>query len=234
MKATQLMKMHPEYPWTTQAHNVFKWILLAQVAISILIGVIFGDLLMAVVIALVIVSVPIFLGINMPHHPISRHAVGIATQLMAALHIQQTFGMTEMHFAIFVLLAFLFFFRDWKVVVSSVVVVAVHHIGFFALQYYQIGSFVAFEEGRVMFSILIIHAVFAVAEGVVLGFMARKSHNEAVGAELLKTTVRNIMGKDGLIDLDEKHLTDVEVFPYSGDGEHLYPRYVRIVVASFF
>ena len=204
------MQTAKEYSWTLEAHAVFKWILLVQFIIALGIGLATNSVITAIVIGAPIVIIPIYLGIKMPHYPISRHTVGIATQLMAALHIQQTFGMTELHFEIFVMLAFLFFFRDWRVVVSSTLVVAVHHIGFFGLQYFNVDGFYAFEEGRVLIYVLVIHALFAVAEAVVLGFMAHKSHHEAIGAELLRKSVVKIMRDDGLIDLNESNLQEAE------------------------
>lgn len=205
------MQTVKEYSWTLEAHSVFKWILLVQFIIALGIGLATNSVITALVIGIPVLIIPIYLGIKMPHHPISRHTVGIATQLMTALHIQQTFGMTEMHFEVFVMLAFLFFFRDWRVVVSSTLVVALHHIGFFGLQFFNVEGFYAFEEGRVVLYVLIIHALFAVAEAIVLGYMAHKSHHEAIGAELLRTSVVKIMREDGLIDLNESNLQDAEV-----------------------
>lgn len=199
------------YPWILQAHRVFKWILVVQFLISLIIGFYTDTLMLAVAVGLPIVVLPIWLGISAPYNPVSRHAVGIATQLMTALHIQQSFGMTEVHFEVFVMLAFLFFFRDWRVVVSSTLVVAIHHIGFFALQYFQIDGFYAYETGKLAFFILVIHAVFAIAEATLLSFMAHKSHHEAIASELLKTSVRKIMREDGLIDLSDSNLGESEV-----------------------
>ncbi|MBF7073787.1 methyl-accepting chemotaxis protein [Glaciecola sp. MH2013] len=197
----------PKYAWTLQAHKIFRWILLAQLAIAIIIGFITDDLVTAFLVGIPIIAVPIFLSISQPHAPISRHVVGIATQLMTALHIQQAFGMTEMHFEVFVVLAFLIFFRDWKVVVSSTVAVAVHHILFFVIQS-QGGGVYIFEANRVFFYILVIHALFAVAEGAVLAVMSHRSHNEAFAAELLQNSVKQIMSSDGKINLSNAKAID--------------------------
>lgn len=88
-------------------HKVFAGLLLGQYLLSIAIGIVTDTLLMGAGIGLVIILVPIFLGITQASSALSRHSVAIAIQLMAALHIQQTMGMTEMHFQVFVLLALL-------------------------------------------------------------------------------------------------------------------------------
>jgi methyl-accepting chemotaxis protein len=133
--------------------------------------------------------------------------IAIATQLMTALHIQQAYGMTEMHFEVFVVLAFLIFFRDWKVVISATLTVAVHHVLFYVLQVNGSGV-VIFEANRLFFYILVIHALFAVVEGAVMTFMAHRSHQEALMSELLQSSVKRIMAEDGKVDLQEAHLVD--------------------------
>jgi methyl-accepting chemotaxis protein len=195
----------PKYAWTLQAHKVFRWILVVQLLIAVFIGFVTDDLITPFLIGLPIIAVPIFLSFSQPHAALTRHVIGIATQFMTALHIQEAYGMTELHFEVFVVLAFLIFYRDWKVVASSTVAVAVHHILFYVIQSQGGGVFI-FEANRVFFYILVIHALFAVAEGAVMGIMSYRSHNEAVAAELLQQAVDRIMGADGRIDLSDTEI----------------------------
>ena len=53
--------------------------------------------------------------------------------------------MLEMHFGIFVSLAFLVYYRDWLPIVVAAAVIAVHHLSFFALQSQGAGVFVVQE-----------------------------------------------------------------------------------------
>lgn len=199
------MSSTQSYPWIKQAHETFRIVLIAQLVLAFVIGFITDTLLIAALIGVPIAIVPILLGLKLPDEAVSRHAVGIATQLMAALHIQLTFGMTEMHFQVFVMLAFLFFFRDWKVVISSVAVVAVHHVLFFILQYQNTG-FVIVDEGKTTFLILVIHAAFAVAEAIVLAIMANRSHHEALVSLSLQQSVDKITAQGDVIDLSDENL----------------------------
>jgi two-component system, sensor histidine kinase and response regulator len=57
----------------------------------------------------------------------TRHAIAIGQMLMSALLIQVGNGRIEFHFHIFGSLAFLAFYRDWKVLVSASLVIAIHH-----------------------------------------------------------------------------------------------------------
>lgn len=201
------MTEQTQYPWTLQAHKIFRWILFVQLAISILIGFITDDLFTAFIVGLPIVAIPFIFSIQQPHTVISRHMIAVATQLMTALHIQQAYGMTEMHFEVFVVLAFLILFRDWKVVISGTLTVAVHHILFFILQTNGAGVFI-FEDNKLFFYILVIHALFALAEGGVLTVISRSSHKEAVASELLKSSVVRIMSTDGRFDLQDSQLNE--------------------------
>jgi methyl-accepting chemotaxis protein len=59
---------------------------------------------------------------------VTRHVVAVAVQLMVALLIHVTGGRIETHFAIFGVLAFLSFYRDWRVLITATVVVAADHV----------------------------------------------------------------------------------------------------------
>ena len=76
-----------------------------------------------------IAALPIGLALALPGRAPTRHVVGIAQMLMGALLIHLTQGRIETHFHVFGSLAFLAFYRDWRVLVSaSVVVVADHYL----------------------------------------------------------------------------------------------------------
>ena len=78
--------------------------------------------------------------------------------------------------------------------------VAVHHISFFFLQAGGAPLFI-FEEGHISFSILLMHAAFALAEGGVLMYMAKQSHQEGAGAAELRLAIDNMQRSDGKLDL---------------------------------
>jgi PAS domain S-box-containing protein len=72
-------------------------------------------------------SLPIVLALTRPGRPSTRYAVGIGQMLMGALLIHLTGGRIETHFHVFGSLAFLSFYRDWRVLVPATVVVAADH-----------------------------------------------------------------------------------------------------------
>ncbi len=81
-----------------------------------------------------IIALPaILLGLFRPSRVSTRHAIGVCQMLMGGLFIHLSGGRIETHFHVFGSLAFLAFYRDWRVLVSASAVVVVDHLarGFF-------------------------------------------------------------------------------------------------------
>ncbi len=81
----------------------------------------------AVILGGLICSLPVFAAKYRPGHWLTRHIIAIAQMLMSALLIHVTGGRIETHFHVFGSLAFLAFYRDWKVLVTATVVVTLDH-----------------------------------------------------------------------------------------------------------
>lgn len=73
-------------------------------------------------------SFPVYLALTRPGHAFTRHTIAVAQMLTSALLIHLTGGRIETHFHVFGSLAFLAFYRDWRVLVSATLVVALDHI----------------------------------------------------------------------------------------------------------
>src|SRR6185436_12315203 len=81
----------------------------------------------ALILGSAISSLPIFLALTRPGRPSTRYIVAVGQMLMGALLIYLTGGRIETHFHVFGSLAFLSFYRDWRVLVPATVVVAADH-----------------------------------------------------------------------------------------------------------
>jgi signal transduction histidine kinase/CheY-like chemotaxis protein/HPt (histidine-containing phosphotransfer) domain-containing protein len=81
----------------------------------------------AVFLAGIINSLPIALAIFRPGKVLTRHTIAIAQMLTSAVLIHLSGGRIETHFHVFGSLAFLAFYRDWRVLVTATVVVAADH-----------------------------------------------------------------------------------------------------------
>jgi len=129
---------------------------------------------------------------------LSRMAVAVATMVFCALHIHQAAGRTELHFGIFVLLAFLLCYRDWSVIVAAAATAAVHHLSFNYLQELGFGVRCLSEAGLAN---VLVHAGYVVAETAVLCYLARMLCREALQSAELRVSVAALMHADGRIDL---------------------------------
>jgi signal transduction histidine kinase len=74
-----------------------------------------------------IMSLPVFLALSQAGRTSTRHVIAVSQMLMSALLIHLTGGRIETHFHVFGSLAFLAFYRDWRVLISASIVVAVDH-----------------------------------------------------------------------------------------------------------
>ncbi|HUR20511.1 MAG TPA: HAMP domain-containing sensor histidine kinase [Vicinamibacterales bacterium] len=70
---------------------------------------------------------PALLALLKPGAPVTRYTIASAQMLMGGLLIHLTGGRIETHFHIFGSLAFLAFYRDWRVLVPATIVVALDH-----------------------------------------------------------------------------------------------------------
>jgi two-component system, sensor histidine kinase and response regulator len=127
--------------------QMFLWLLLAQWAFAIVlafavspyawegktrsvhlhvqIAVFFGGLINALPIALILTR---------PGLPSTRYVVGVAQMLWSGVLIHLTGGRIETHFHVFGSLAFLSFYRDWRVLLFATATVAAdHYLRFFFL-----------------------------------------------------------------------------------------------------
>jgi signal transduction histidine kinase/CheY-like chemotaxis protein len=81
----------------------------------------------AVFLAGIIISLPIALAVFYPGRAITRHTIAVAQMLMSAVLIHLSGGRIETHFHVFGSLAFLAFYRDWRVLITATVVVTADH-----------------------------------------------------------------------------------------------------------
>ncbi|MGB0663946.1 MAG: methyl-accepting chemotaxis protein [Pontibacterium sp.] len=136
----------------------------------------------------------------MPGALVVRLAHGVGFMVFSALFIHQSGGMLEFHFTIFVLLAFLLYYRDWKPIVLAAGVIAVHHLSFNSLQ--ESGAGVFLFEYRSGVGLVLLHAAFVIFETALLVLIAVKSEKEGrQSEELARLTATMRVDEQGSIDL---------------------------------
>jgi two-component system, sensor histidine kinase and response regulator len=75
-----------------------------------------------------VIAFPIVLVILRPGQTLTRHAIAAAQLLSSGLLIHLSGGRNEMHFHVFGSLAFIAFYRDWRVLLTATAVTALDHL----------------------------------------------------------------------------------------------------------
>lgn len=127
----------------------------------------------------------------------SRLCLAVIGMLMVSLHIQLAMGLTELHFGVFVFLAFLLVYRDWRPIVAAAATIAVHHILFDRLQALGWPVFCMTEPN---FGRVLIHAAFVVVQTAVEIVMAVRMRADAQEAQELQSLCQPT--SDGQLNLD--------------------------------
>lgn len=81
----------------------------------------------AIILGAAIASFPVFLAIRCPGATLTRHSIAAGEMLSCGLLIHLMGGRIEAHFQYFVVLAFLAFYRDWRVLLTASAVAATDH-----------------------------------------------------------------------------------------------------------
>ncbi len=181
-------------PYRIDADRIMQAALAGLLVVSVALGVYTGTLAVALAIGLPAVIVPVALMRLAPGSLGGRSAAAAALMIFAALMIQQTRGMIETHFGIFVLLAFLLYYRDWRPILVAAAVIAVHHLSFNYLQAAGTGLYV-FANGTGLQRV-ILHAVYVVVEAGVLIYMAVRLQAETVEAAQVAELARKMAQGD--------------------------------------
>jgi methyl-accepting chemotaxis protein len=182
-------------PQRAGADRIMLSMMVFLTLICLVVGHFTDTLTLALAVALPAWLVPMAIYRAAPGSLASRLAIACALMIYSALTIQQTQGMTETHFGIFTLLAFLLYYRDWRPVVVAAGLIAVHHVAFGALQYLGTGGVVVLD-GQVHVGVIVLHAAYVVFEAGVLIFMAGMLQREAVESALVAEVAGQISEGD--------------------------------------
>jgi methyl-accepting chemotaxis protein len=173
--------------YLTHLHIVGNRLLLSVIAASLLLTFALAPWYhtfdAALVIGVPAAVVPAWLVWMRPAALVTRCAIAASLMIFAALQIDQAHGMIEMHFSIFVMLAFLLFYRDWIPLVFAAAVIAVHHLAFAAMQRAGLPVFVFASAAGI--GMVLVHAAFVIFETALLVWIAvqLRGEVEAVGCE---------------------------------------------------
>ncbi len=132
----------------------------------------------------------------------SRLMLTTALAALVALHIQLAHGETEYHFGVFVTLALLMVYLDWRPIVYAAALFAVHHVGFDRLQAFGFGFYCLTEPN---FWRVVLHAVYVVVQTALEVMLVIGLARTARQGDELTDLVERVDQPDG-IALDVKNV----------------------------
>ncbi|MEW6479896.1 MAG: methyl-accepting chemotaxis protein [Pseudomonadota bacterium] len=132
----------------------------------------------------------------------SRLMLTTALAALVALHIQLAHGETEYHFGVFVTLALLMVYLDWRPIVYAAALFAVHHVGFDRLQAFGFGFYCLTEPN---FWRVVLHAVYVVVQTALEVMLVIGLARTARQGDELTELVERVDQPDG-IALDVKNV----------------------------
>ncbi len=138
--------------------------------LPILVGVAWWQktpLLEALLLGAAVVVGPTLLTMLRRSSVVTAASMAIGSMALSAVIIHVGRGMIEMHFHIFAVLPLLAVYGRVSLVLLAAAVIAAHHIGFF---FFLPRSVFNYDAG---FEIVVVHALFVVAETVGVAYMAR-------------------------------------------------------------
>jgi methyl-accepting chemotaxis protein len=145
--------------------------------------------------------IPSFMAYAWPGSLATRMTVAAMLMVFCALNIHQAYGMIELHFGIFVCLAFLLCYRDWRPIVFGAAVTAVHHLSFNYFQELGYGVLCFTKTGL---GIVFAHAAYVVAETALLSYLSIMLRADGIQAAELRGMVTAMTATHDKVDLSAR------------------------------
>lgn len=172
-----------------RADKMMLGVLWLMFVASLAISGIHDTLSWAIYVGLPTAAIPTAFIFLKPGSFLTRSLVATALMVFTALHIHQAAGMPELHFGVFVFLAFLLSYRDWRVIIVAAAVIAVHHLSFNYLQEWGYGV-ICFQQPSIY--IVLLHAAYVVIEAGVLSALSLVLYKEAFQAAELVANINSL------------------------------------------
>jgi methyl-accepting chemotaxis protein len=163
--------------------------LLAEAGAALAIGQDYGDLEQALSVGALLLALgctAFFMGRG---GALSRCVLTVCNVAFVALHIQLGRGTLEFHFGVFVLLALLLVYRDWRPIVLAATLFAVHHIAFDRLQAVGFGVFCTPEPN---FLKVLMHALYVLTQTGIEVFLALRLRQAAQESAEMAAIVHSV------------------------------------------
>ncbi len=182
-----------------RADRMLLGVLAVCAAAAVALSLHYGGTLLALTVGTPIVAIAAAMVTSMPGRLATRLCMAVAFMAITALQIQVARGLDEIHFGVFVSLAFLLAYRDWRPIVAGAAAIALHHASFNAMQQLGWGP-ICFTEASWM--AVALHAAYVLVQTALQVALARQLEQDArLGAELERVT-GSMRGSAGQVRLE--------------------------------
>ncbi|MFO1333996.1 MAG: methyl-accepting chemotaxis protein [Piscinibacter sp.] len=171
-------------------------------AAALAIGQYYGSLGLATGVSLALLALGGFTYASAAGTLASRLVLALAVSSSVALHIHLGRGTLEFHFGVFVTLALLLVYRDWRPIVATAAFFAVHHVAFDRMQAAGMGVYCTPEPN---FLKIVMHAAYVVLQTALEIWIALRMAALAKQGDELTALVQEVEA-DGQISLDLAHV----------------------------
>ena len=168
------------------------YVLLGLGALAFALAPVHGTWLSAAIVTIPTVGLGTYLATNYGSAVITRLYMGAAFMVMTGLHIHQAHGMIELHFGLFVLLAILIYYRDFRVIIVATTVALLHHLSFYSLQALDFPVWI-FPDAYLY--LVPIHGGYLVFEAAVLATIANFIAGEYIHSTRLANQREDLLGE---------------------------------------
>lgn len=143
-----------------------------------------------------IINIGLTVLIGVLNKPKFRHIISYLLYGYVALHIDQSSGLTMLHFEVFILLGMMLLFNDWLMVLNNLIAAAIHHLLFFWLQ--NNGFPVYIFEPDAPFMMVIEHCLFATLQASVSMYGCYTRSLSIKRLDYVEEKIKEIVQKDNL------------------------------------
>ena len=181
-----------------QARLGDKVILAAAVVAGIgalVLGMIYGSMTLAAAIALPLLACAGGVTWIAMGTLAARITLTVVIVCLVALQIQLAYGILEYHFGVFVSLALLLVYRDWRPILLAAVLFAIHHVLFDRLQAAGFGLFCTTQAD---FGRIVLHAFYVVVQTALEVVMAIKMQRTAKEGDELRHLIATVDRSNGI------------------------------------
>ncbi len=182
-----------------RADNIFLCVIVLEFLYSLALAPWYGTWNEALTVGITLVVMSFAVYYFSPATRLSSIILASLGMMFVMLHIHQAQGLIEMHFGVFVLIAFTAIYRDWLPLIVVAALIAAHHLIFCYLQHHGSGVWV-FRDMEDHWLRVFIHAGYVICETAFFLIFTHAARKDVAVGDVLTVTTQKMMEQDHTID----------------------------------